>query len=231
MHQRRQMPNFAINHEGIFLPMFHLPWDVAGAAALIIVYTVGILGILRNVNESFIYLTPINLLFSVFVVLALHYPKNRNFWLFVLLAYTIGLGIEVIGVNTGQPFGSYAYSDVLGPKVWSTPLIIGANWLMLTYCIGNAVQQFFPRRSWIMKATIGALLMVLLDFLIEPVAIKYGFWSWSSETIPAANYLTWMVVAFVIMTLFYQLLPRSDNKVALVLLFLQFGFFLILGNF
>jgi putative membrane protein len=37
--------------------------------------------------------------------------------------------------------------------------------------------------------------MVLLDFMIEPVAIRLDFWHWQSGIIPLQNYLMWFLVA------------------------------------
>ena len=40
-----------------------------------------------------------------------------------------------------------------------------------------------------------ASLMTAMDFLIEPVAIRAGWW-WSAGDIPISNYVTWWIVAF-----------------------------------
>ena len=37
--------------------------------------------------------------------------------------------------------------------------------------------------------------MVLLDLMIEPVAIRLDFWHWQAEVIPLQNYLMWFLVA------------------------------------
>ena len=37
--------------------------------------------------------------------------------------------------------------------------------------------------------------MVLLDVMIEPVAIRLDFWHWQAGDIPTQNYLMWFVVA------------------------------------
>ena len=40
--------------------------------------------------------------------------------------------------------------------------------------------------------------MVLIDVLIEPVAINLGFWSWDLIEIPIKNYFMWFIVSFII---------------------------------
>ena len=40
--------------------------------------------------------------------------------------------------------------------------------------------------------------MVLIDVLIEPVAINLGFWSWDLIDIPIKNYFMWFIVSLII---------------------------------
>jgi putative membrane protein len=37
--------------------------------------------------------------------------------------------------------------------------------------------------------------MVLLDLMIEPVAIRLDFWHWQGGSIPIQNYIMWFLVA------------------------------------
>ena len=70
--------------------------------------------------------------------------------------------------------------------------------------------------------------MVLIDLVIEPVAMKYGFWSWQGGQIPLQNYLAWFVVSFVLLQLFYRLKFRKVNLIAPALYFFQLLFFVVL---
>src|SRR5689334_10965728 len=49
----------------------------------------------------------------------------RGTLIFLGLALVVSNVIEDIGVLTGVPFGHYHYTDVLGPKVFEVPLLIG----------------------------------------------------------------------------------------------------------
>lgn len=196
---------------------------------LVIIYLVGIGGIISNISPYFIFLTPLNLLLSLFMVLCFHRAWNRSSVLFLVLAFVIGFGIEILGVNTGLIFGDYQYGPVLGWKLWGTPLMIGVNWIMLTYCTGMTMNRVFPRASHLYKSLLGAAAMTFLDFWIEPVAIHYDFWNWSGNGIPIQNYVAWFVIAFFILEIFFQLVEKLTNKVAEVLLILQFVFFFVLN--
>ena len=196
---------------------------------LIVLYCVGILGITINVFPSFIYLTPINLLVSTIIILSFHQEWGRDFILFIIVTYLLGFSIEYFGVNTGLIFGAYTYGDVLGPKVGDTPLMIGVNWLMLSYCAGITANHVLEDRNFILKSIFGATTLLLLDFLIEPVAIKYNFWTWEAVKVPLKNYIAWFVIAFTIQLFFNLVAGKSKNKVAIALLILQFAFFGFLG--
>ncbi len=192
---------------------------------MLILYTVGIVGILMPIHPDFILLTPLNLLVSIGLVLWHHDGWERKTVAYLLLAYAVGFLAELFGVQTGLLFGDYAYGAVLGPKVWGTPLMIGVNWVMLGYCAGVCSNALLGERSFWLRGTLAALLMVGLDVLIEPVAMAYGFWSWEGDTVPLRNYLGWLAVALPLELLFAYWHPRLRNKVGVALFLLQLVFF------
>lgn len=194
-------------------------------AVLSVLYLVGIIGILLPIHPDFILLTPLNLLVSVGLVLWHHGAWSQQTVFYLLIAYVVGFGAELFGVQTGLLFGDYAYGRVLGPKIWDTPLMIGVNWLMLGYCAGVLSNVLLGERSFWLRGTLAALMMVALDVLIEPVAMQYGFWSWEGDTVPLKNYLGWFAVAWPLELLFAFWHPRRHNKVAVALFFLQIIFF------
>jgi len=118
---------------------------------------------------------------------------------------------------------------VLGWKAGDTPLMIGVNWVMLAYCTGIAANYLLGQAHWLWRGLLASVLMVLLDVFIEPVAIRFDFWSWADGTPPLQNYVGWFVVAFPLLALFARIEPRNRNKTALVLLVLQAIFFITLG--
>lgn len=195
---------------------------------LSIVYLVGILGIALNIHDDFILLTPLNLIFSVNVVLWFHPKWDSSTTIVLLLSFFVGFTAELLGVQTGKLFGEYAYGNVLGWKLLGTPPMIGINWLMLVYICGVAVNHFVPDWGWFVKAVLAAGLMVGLDFFIEPVAIQYNFWQWSNNVIPIQNYIAWFLIALPLTSNFMILQGHIKNNVAIALLILQFIFFLVL---
>jgi bisanhydrobacterioruberin hydratase len=199
-----------------------------GIAYLGIIYMVGIVGILLPIHPEFIRLTPLNLIVSLATVLYFHPSWSRNTFIALGICFSGGFLAEVFGVQTGLLFGEYYYEDVLGFKLWETPLMIGVNWMLLAYCCGVSVNMLLPKAKWPTKGFLAAILMVLLDLLLEPVAIQYNFWEWPAQQVPLQNYLGWFIVAWPLLSIFVALQGQIRNKVAVALLVMQFVFFAIL---
>jgi putative membrane protein len=192
---------------------------------LVILHLVGIIGIQSTFSDYIIALTPINLLISSLFVLLFHPKFDWKFLFFFLVAFGFGMSSEWIGVHTGYLFGNYKYGNALGVKLDGIPYIIGFNWFMLSVCMGTFSN--FIKTSVIVRSIVGALLMVLMDYMIEPVAVKLGFWTWFGAPIPFSNYVSWFLVAFLIQFLYHSQ-KNQNNPIASWLILSQVFFFLTL---
>ncbi len=107
--------------------------------------------------------------------------------------------IEAIGVNSGEIFGAYDYGNALGLKILDTPPIIGINWAILVLGTGYwLILSSLKIKNTILFSFLGAIIMTILDILIEPVAIKLDFWHWKTQTPPLQNYLAWFLISFLL---------------------------------
>lgn len=193
----------------IFLAIFHL---------------VGLVGLhLDSTRPLFQSLVFFNLILSAAVLLAFHGSWNLRFGIFVFAVFWLGYLVEVVGVSTGAIFGDYQYGAALGPKVAGVPPLIGLNWLILVYCTGTIARRITPV-LW-SGAAIGAALMVLLDVLIEPMAIRYDFWTWAGSHIPLLNYFAWYLISYLMLLGYYSLDDEPDNPIASPLYVIQVVFF------
>ena len=104
--------------------------------------------------------------------------------------------------------------------------MMGFNWLLLIYCIATSLSKI---PSVFVFSFCAALLMTLLDFLIEPIAIKLDFWQWQNDIIPIQNYIAWFVLSFCLFYLFRFINGKVENKFATIILIIQFLFFGILN--
>jgi putative membrane protein len=195
---------------------------------IILFHFVGLYGFLTpDFSDVFIKLVPFHLLLMLLLLVISGYDGTVNFLVFALVVYSAGFLVEVTGVNTGLIFGSYSYGKTLGIQLWQTPLLIGVNWLILVYTTGVLLTTYNLNRY--VFASMGAVILVAIDFLIEPVAIKYDYWSWAGGHIPLLNYLAWFVVAYAMFLFFEKMTFKKQNSAAVVLFVAQLCFFIILN--
>jgi bisanhydrobacterioruberin hydratase len=195
-----------------------------------IMYSVGIIGFISKIHPDFPLLTPFNLMLSLGMCLAFHPEKNKNFLLACTFIAAVGFAVEAIGVNTGKIFGHYQYGRTLGFKLWETPLSISINWLLTSYCAAMSINQTASEKvNIVLKAFLATLLMVGLDFLIEPVAMKTDMWQWQNSMIPLQNYIGWFLTALPLQIVLFYSIGSVKNKVAFAVFILQALFFLILN--
>lgn len=192
---------------------------------LAIFHEIGLIGLhLDSTRELFQQLIPLNLLLSVGVLAYFHRSWTSNFGIFVFIIFWAGYLVELLGIKTGVIFGEYSYGASLGPKIAGVPPMIGVNWVLLVYITGITSQKL-SSNLWL-RATLGALFMVLLDMLIEPMAIRYDMWTWQGGIIPVQNYFAWFVISWGMQYGFHNLHQEKNNPVAYPLYLIQLVFFL-----
>ena len=214
----------------------------------ILFHVSGAIGILCTpYSDWFVRHTAFNLYLMAILLIWTQPGKNIFFFLFLLLAFITGMGTEMIGVHTGKLFGNYAYGDVLGPKFNQVPVLIGVNWFVIVYCSGMILQTLhdwlehkyfsdtkrlstsFQFISFIIDA---ALLATFFDWVMEPVAVKIGFWQWlDNGQIPAYNYTCWFLISAALTITFRWFPFIKRNQFAVHLFIIQLLFFLLLRTF
>lgn len=192
--------------------------------SLFIAYSIGCIGFLIPFFHGvFQLLTPFIILLTFALLLFFHPTwKKKDIILFISI-YLIGFLVEMIGVQTGKLFGSYQYLDGLGVKIYGTPLIIGINWVLLTYCSGTITQKI-PIHP-ILQILLATLLMLIYDLILETVAPFMNMWVFENEIIPFRNYLLWFVLAFLFNTLLSIFKIKGDFRLCLTIFVIQILFF------
>lgn len=207
----------------------------------------GAIGILFTpYKQWFINATPLNILLMAALLIYTQKDKRLSFGLFIILCFITGLIVEIIGVNTHFLFGNYSYGKVLGPSIYGVPLLIGINWFITVFCAGNIV---FMLNEWLYKklgnniqpsTTVqlfsfvidAAMLTTFFDWVLEPAAIKLGYWQWfPPDELPMYNFVCWLVVSAVLLICFHLLKFSKHNHFALHLFIIQLLFFLLIQTF
>lgn len=176
-------------------------------------------------RQSVLNLTPIHLL----VMFALFLWANSYFSIklikAIIVIYLIGVLAEVLGVRYNIIFGNYYYGNSLGPQVLEVPLIIGFNWLTLSFATYGVSSYLFKNKTVI--TVFASILMVLTDYIIEPMAGALDFWYWAGGKIPIQNYVGWFFVSLIIHSILVKMNFKFNIKLCLALLLSQILFFTI----
>jgi putative membrane protein len=165
--------------------------------------------------------TWLNLAALPLVVFLIYLPTLR--WrasvFFLVWGSFIGMMAELIGTGTGYPFGEYAYTAFLNPKIMgAVPFFIPLSWYAVaTVSLDLATRLDLPR---VQRVLVGALYMVLWDVALDP-AMGMGFpiWEWKVDGffygMPALNWVGWYGTSLALMW-GYEVLgggpPRTPSR-------------------
>jgi putative membrane protein len=195
---------------------------------VLLFYTIGLVGfILPFSREIFSAITPFAMLLGIYLLAVYHTDYNRKTTIAFSIVFLLGFSVEAIGVNTGLVFGRYAYLDAMGIKLWGTPLIIGLNWLFLTYTAISILDDT-KLPPW-MVYFLAPLLMVAYDFFLEKSAPVLDMWQWDGNTVPFQNYAAWYAIGFLCVAILKMFGVNTQNILSKLLYFVQFLFFVILS--
>lgn len=193
----------------------------------IVFYSVGLaLYFMPLTYNVFILITPFTLVLVSVAVFSHHKEWNVKTIAVFASIFILSIIIEIIGVATGKLFGVYAYGKGLGFKIADVPVIIGLNWVFLTYASNVIISKYTSKNIPIIVGA--ASLMVLYDILLEKAAPLMDMWGFSKNDPPINNYVAWFLLALVFNWVIQKFKINTDNRPARWLFFVQFGFFIIL---
>src|SRR6267142_4731997 len=141
-------------------------------------------------NLSFRLSIPVAIVLSLSVAFALIHGAVRYGWSgiasFVVICLVVSNILENTSILTGFPFGHYHYTDVLGPKLFLVPLVIGLAyfstgylaWVLSTVLVGD-VRRASSAFMTFAVPFIASFLMVIWDLCFDPNASTiHHLWIW-----------------------------------------------------
>ena len=208
--------------------------DAGVAGVIAFFFTVGVVGHALY-PALMVRLTPpvlwfYGLLTAALAILGSHSSRagrgsvRPRFLAWVVITYLVTFALEAIGTETGAVFGPYTYGDVLGLSVIGVPLVIGLNWVLVVLG-GLRVVQKLP--AWAAVPAAGVL-TTAFDFLMEPIAVGLGYWTWHWDGIPPQNYLAWFVISSAAAAVYRSLGIEFRSRLPAYYLAIQAAFFLAL---
>jgi uncharacterized membrane protein len=151
------------------------------------------------------------------VAFALIHGAKRYGWssilVFVIICLLISNASENLSIVTGYPFGRYYYTDVLGPKLFLVPALIGGAYVGAGYLSWIVAHVLLDRTDpsnrssiWALPV-VGAVLMVSWDLSLDPSASTIGkAWIWIDGGaffgVPVQNFIGWYLTVFIFLALF-----------------------------
>ncbi len=130
--------------------------------------------------------------------------RNSSVWAAWGTNVLLGYAIELIGIQTGYPFGSYTYTEVLQPQLLGVPLAIAMAWGSLV-----GLWTYLGPKGRLRRALWVAAGAAAIDLLLEPyaTAIRH-YWHWEAPDVPLTNYLAWGLFA-ALLSLLYPERPHA----------------------
>lgn len=162
---------------------------------------------------AFIHASIVVLLGSFFALVhgLLRYG-GRGMIVFIGVCLFISNILENVSIQTGFPFGFYHYTNLLGPKLFAVPVLIGPAYFAtgyLSWVIGNILLDktdgTLNKLTVFTLPIIAAFIMVMWDLVMDPSSSTLsGLWVWHNGGgffgVPLTNYLGWFLTVY----LFYQ---------------------------
>jgi uncharacterized membrane protein len=144
---------------------------------------------------------------------SLHY-RLRGILVFAGICIVVGNISENLSVVTGFPFGHYYFEELMGPKLFHVPVLLGLAYIGMAYVswtlarlIVGAPQMSVAGARVVTLPLVASFIMVAWDLAQDPVwgTVLHG-WAWLDGGpwfgVPISNYLGWYGNVFTIYVLF-----------------------------
>ena len=183
----------------------------------------GLVGLLYIDKNLFASLTPLNLFISSTLLFVNQKSLKKKEVIIVFLIFSIGMIAEILGVNYGFIFGKYDYGDNLGLKLLGVPLLIGLNWVVLTFICGSISNHFIKNKY--LSIVVGIIFMLIIDITLEPIAPTLDYWEFSGSTAPIQNYIGWAFTSLLTLSIYQFYYSSKEFTFSINLFLAQFLFF------
>jgi putative membrane protein len=113
-----------------------------------------------------------------------------------LLAMVVGFLFELLGTNTGIPFGIYEYTAFEGVRIFGVPIPVILAWgiyITMAYLLSSILVR---NNRWLFAS----IFLVTLDLAVDPIMVSRGLWIWYLDGgiswfgVPYTNFIGWFIV-------------------------------------
>jgi len=144
----------------------------------------------------------------------------------LVLVGVVAVVFESVGLSTGFPYGSYTYSDSLGPTLLGVPFLVPLAWLMMAWpswlLAGRLARPVRAERRRAARIAWAGVVFAAWDVVLDPQMVDAGYWTWAHpepglpgiDTVPLTNLAGWLLAGVVLMTLLDLLVERTATPPA-----------------
>jgi len=146
--------------------------------------------------------------------------RLRGMLVFAGLCVIVGNLAENLSIATGFPFGHYYFVQLMGPKLFQVPVLLGLAYIGMSYVswmVAQAILGAPPQSAkglrFFALPLLASFVMTAWDLAQDPVwaTVLHG-WVWRDGGawfgVPVSNYLGWTGTVFVIYVFFALFLRR-----------------------
>ncbi|MDR3774598.1 MAG: carotenoid biosynthesis protein [Terracidiphilus sp.] len=146
--------------------------------------------------------------------------RLRGILVFTGLCIVVGNIGENLGVVTGFPFGRYYFVELMGPKLFHVPILLGLAYIGMAYVswtLGALIAGRTPATPLLAVPLAAGFIMVAWDLAQDPVwsTVLHG-WVWQDGGpwfgVPVSNYFGWYSTVFLIYLCFALYLRRRPAQ-------------------
>ena len=133
----------------------------------------------------------------------------------------VAVAFEAVGLATGFPYGTYTYSDALGPTLLGVPLLVPLAWLMMAWpsrvVADRLTRRARPGARRPARIAVAAGVFAAWDVVLDPQLVQAGYWTWAHPTpglpgigtVPLTNLAGWLLAGAVLMALLDFVVART----------------------
>lgn len=153
--------------------------------------------------------------------------RFRDVLVFAIICVVVSNAFENLSIVTELPFGGYHYSEMLGPKIFQVPVLIGPAFFSVGYLSWTLARVILratgeEREGHLMFSVplVAAFVMVAWNLSFDPLASTVRqVWIWkeggSYFGVPVSNFLGWYLTGYVFFQLYaFYLQRRGPDRLA-----------------
>ena len=150
--------------------------------------------------------------------------RFRGILAFFVLSLVLGNIFENLGVAIGVPFGRYYFTDLMGPKLFHVPILLGLAYVGMGYLswtlallISGDVNRALAGSRVVTLPLVASFIMVAWDLSQDPIwsTVLHG-WVWVNGGaffgVPVTNFLGWYLDIYVIYQVYALYLRNYPSR-------------------